>query len=324
MNLTVNKKTLFSIIISSILSLVLAAIPWELWRGSEYYDRENYTNTIDDSLNKIYWFDYDTFLSKLSNEWLWHKFLDFSVDTLHLNSAEILYFISVFLVFTSSLFLARRYGYLSVIFLLNPLFINFMYSQLRLAFVMALLFVSYYLYKKNNKLYLLLVLITPFIHTSAVTFVAMFAAALMFEKTVKIKPIFKTTLSILIGLGIGIATGPLMSTILTAIDDRRSEYTDMSSSIVYMSFWLILFAYFSLKGLFESKHRTFSFYISLMVLALVAVQAVMGGYASRFLVALFPFVIAAMLETKAKEQPIVIISYLAYSFMLWFYWINYG
>ena len=324
MNLTVNKKTLFSIIISSILSLVLAAIPWELWRGSEYYDRENYTNTIDDSLNKIYWFDYDTFLSKLSNEWLWHKFLDFSVDTLHLNSAEILYFISVFLVFTSSLFLARRYGYLSVIFLLNPLFINFMYSQLRLAFVMALLFVSYYLYKKNNKLYLLLVLITPFIHTSAVTFVAMFAAALMFEKTVKIKPIFKTTLSILIGLGIGIATGPLMSTILTAIDDRRSEYTDMSSSIVYMSFWLILFAYFSLKGLFESKHRTFSFYISLMVLALVAVQAVMGGYASRFLVALFPFVIAAMLETKAKEQPIVIISYWAYSFMLWFYWINYG
>lgn len=169
-----------------------------------------------------------------------------------------------------------------------------------------------------------MVLITPFIHTSAVTFVAMFAAALMFEKTVKIKPIFKTTLSILIGLGIGIATGPLMSTILTAIDDRRSEYTDMSSSIVYMSFWLILFAYFSLKGLFESKHRTFSFYISLMVLALVAVQAVMGGYASRFLVALFPFVIAAMLETKAKEQPIVIISYLAYSFMLWFYWINYG
>lgn len=324
MNLTVKKNALFAIIISSILSLVLAAIPWEFWRGSEYYDRENYTNTIDNSLNKIYWFDYDTFLSKLSNEWLWHKFLDFSVDTLHLNSAEILFFISVFLVFTSSLFLARRYGYLSVIFLLNPLFINFMYSQLRLAFVMALLFVSYYLYKKNNKLYLLLVLITPFIHTSAVTFVAMFAAALMFENTVKIKPIFKTTLSILIGLGIGIATGPLMSTILTAIDDRRSEYIDMSSSIVYMSFWLILFAYFSLKGLFESKHRTFSFYISLMVLALVAVQTVMGGYASRFLVALFPFVIAAMLETKAKEQPIVIISYLAYSFMLWFYWINYG
>jgi len=324
MNLTVKKNALFAIIISSVLSLVLAAIPWESWRGSEYYDRENYTNTIDNSLNKIYWFDYDTFLSKLSNEWLWHKFLDFSVDILHLNSAEILFFISVFLVFTSSLFLARRYGYLSVIFLLNPLFINFMYSQLRLAFVMALLFVSYYLYKKNNKLYLLLVLTTPFIHTSAITFVAMFAAALMFEKTVKIKPIFKTTLSILIGFGIGIATGPLMSTILTAIDDRRSEYIDMSSSIVYMSFWLILFAYFSLKGLFESKHRTFSFYISLMVLTLVAVQTVMGGYASRFLVALFPFVIAAMLETKAKEQPIVIISYWAYSFMLWFYWINYG
>lgn len=324
MNLTVEKKALFAIIISSVLSLVLVAIPWESWRGSEYYDRENYINTIDNSLNKIYWFNYDTILSKLSNEWLWHKFLDFSVDTLHLTSAEILFFISVFLIFTSSLFLARRYGYLSVIFLLNPLFINFMYSQLRLAFVMAILFVSYYLYKKNNKLYLPLVLTTPFIHTSAITFVVMFAAALMFEKTVKIKPIFKTTLSILIGLGIGVATGPLMSTILTAIDDRRSEYLDMSSSIVYMSFWLILFAYFSLKGLFESKHRTFSFYISLMVLTLVTVQTVLGGYASRFLVALFPFVVAAMLENQAKEKYIVLLSYCAYTFMLWFYWLNNG
>jgi len=324
MNLTVKKKTLFSVIISFIFSLLLVVMPWEEWRGTEYYDRVNYINTIDNSLNKIYWFDYDTILSKLSNEWLWHKFLDFSVSILHLSSVEILFFISFFVVFTSCLFIIRRYSYITIIFLLNPLFINFMYSQLRLAFVMAILFVSYYLYKKNNKLYLILVLTTPFIHTSAIMFVAILAAALMFEKTVKIKPIFKTSLSILIGLSIGAATGPLMSKILTVLDDRRSEYTDMSSSIVYMLFWLILFAYFLLKGFFESKHRTFSFYITLMVLTLVAIQTIMGGYASRFLAALFPFLIAGILETKSKEQPIVIISYLAYSFILWFYWINYG
>lgn len=324
MNLTANKKTLFSIVISSIFALILAFIPWEEWRGVEYYDRTNYINTIDNSLNKIYWFDYNSILSAFSNEWLWHKFLDFSIENLHLTSTEILFFISLFLLFTSCLFLTKRYSYLSVIFLLNPLFINFMYSQLRLAFAMAILFVSYYLYKKNNKLYLALILIAPFIHTSAVTFVAMFMVALTLEKTFKIQPIFKTIISLLIGFGIGIATGPLMSTILSAIGDRRSEYTDMSSSIVYMSFWLILLAYFSLKGLLESKDRTFSFYISLMVLTLVATQTFLGGYPSRFLVALFPFLIAAMLETKAKEQSIVIISYLTYSFILWFYWMNYG
>lgn len=324
MNLTIKQKTFFSVIISCIFSLTLTLIPWEEWRGIEYYDRTNYINTIDNSLNKIYWFDYNTILRALTNEWLWHKFIDFSVESLHLTSVEILFFISLFLLFTSCLFLAKRYSYLSLIFLLNPLFINFMYSQLRLAFTMAILFISYYLYKKNNKFYLVFLLITPFIHTSAVTFILMFMIALALEKTVKIQSKFKTIISLIIGFGIGIATGPLMTTILSAIGDRRSEYADMSSSIVYMSFWLFLWAYFSLKGLLESRNRTFSFYISLMVLTLVGVQTVLGGYPSRFLVALFPFLIAAMLETKAKEQPIVILSYLAYSFLLWFYWMQYG
>lgn len=324
MNFIVKKKSFYALCLSLLVAFIVASLPWEVWRGIEYYDRSNYINTIDFSVNNIYIFNFDTLLSKFSNEWLWHKLLAISTETFNLNSSQILFFISFLILFTSCLFLSSRYRFLSILFLMNPLFINFMYSQLRLAFAMSLLFIAFYLFKKNNRLYLILLVATPFIHTSAVIFISVFILAFFLESSKKISPIFKTLLSIGFGAFLGIITGPLMSKILSAMDDRRAEYSDMSSSIVYMSFWLILCLYLILKGLFEKTHKSFSFYLSLMILTLVALQTVVGGYPTRYLVACFPFLIAAMLENKAKEKYIVLLSYCAYTFILWVYWINNG
>lgn len=324
MNLIVKKKSFYTLCLSLLVAFIVASLPWEVWRGIEYYDRSNYINTIDFSVNNIYIFDFDTLLSKFSNEWLWHKLLAISTETFNLNSSQILFFISFLILFTSCLFLSSKYRFLSILFLMNPLFINFMYSQLRLAFAMSLLFIAFYLFKKNNRLYLIFLVATPFIHTSAVIFISVFILAFFLESSKKISPIFKTLLSIGFGAFLGVITGPLMSKILSAMDDRRAEYSDMSSSIVYMSFWLILCLYLILKGLFEKTHKSFSFYLSLMILTLVALQTVVGGYPTRYLVACFPFLIAAMLENKAKEKYIVLLSYCAYTFILWVYWVNNG
>lgn len=323
MNLVVKKKGFLAFVFSFVFSIFLVSMPWQKWRNSEYFDRTNYIEYIDESLNKIYWFDYNSFLKILTHEWLWHESLDFSTTVLGLTSVEILFFISFLLVFTSSIFLVKRYGYLSLILLLTPVYIDFMYSQLRLAFVIAILFIVYYLFRKRNNLAIPLILTTPFIHTSSVIFVSIFFLALFLEKSEKIHPKFKAALCILTGLGFGLLTGPFLSSVLTTIGDRRAtDYPDMSSSIAYMSFWVIFFVYLVIKGLFENKNRLFSFYLSLTILGIVSIQTILGGYPSRYLVAFFPFLLATMIETKAKEQPIIILCYVGYTAFLWTYWFN--
>lgn len=323
MNLVVNKKGFLAVVFSFIFSIILVLMPWNEWRSTEYLDRSNYINYIDESLNKIYWFNYDSFLLKLTHEWLWHEGLNFSTEVLGLTSTEILFFISFLIVFVSSVFLSKRYGYASLTLLLTPVYIDFMYSQLRLGFAISILFIAYYLFRRYKFLAILLALVTPFIHTSAVIFISIFFFSLFLENSKVIQPRFKAFLSILTGLSFGLLTGPFLSSVLTTIGDRRAEdYPDMSSSMAYMSFWIVFFAYLVVKGLFENKNRLFSFYLSLTILGIVSIQTILGGYPSRYLVAFFPFLLGTMIETKAKEQPIIILCYVGYTAFLWLYWLN--
>ncbi|MCT8090731.1 EpsG family protein [Acinetobacter sp. C_4_1] len=322
MNFIVKKRGFLALIFSFIFSLFIVLLPWQTLKQSEYTDRTNYIEYINNSINKIYWFDYESILSKLSNEWLWHQILDICTEVLKLNSTEIIFFISFSLVFLSSIFLTKRYNYLSCILLLTPVFVDFMYSQLRLAFVIAILLVVYYLYRRKSLLTFPLIAITPFIHTSALIFISFFIISLFLEKKFLQIPRIKVLFCILLGIGFGILTGPLLSNILSTIGDRRADYKDMSSSVAYMSFWLVLYLYYILKGFFENKNRTFLFYVSLSILSLVTTQTFLGGYPSRYLVAFFPFLLGSMIEIKGKEQSIIFLCYFAYTLLLWTYWIN--
>ena len=80
-----------------------------------------------------------------------------------------------------------------------------------------------------------------------------------------------------------------MSAILSQLQDRRAEYSDTSSPLLYSSFWIILYLYFLLKGFSESSHKSFNFYISLAVLTMIPFGAIFGGYPMRFVAACFPF-----------------------------------
>lgn len=316
----VNKKSLFIILFSTLFSIVVALIPWWSLRGNTYYDRENYIFFIDIVPNKLEWFNFDGILSKIMNEWGWHKFLQVMISDFGLTSGPILFIVTFLSVFTASIFLTKRYFILSFLFLLNPIFIDFAVSQLRLAFAMSILMIGYWLYSKKNFLYIPILLATPFIHTSTVLFIFIIGMTLILSKANKIPAKIKTIISLVSGVIVSIVTGPLMSVILSRFEDRRAEYNDMSSPLLYMIFWLVLYFYFLIKGIMEKSEKSFTFYISISVMTMIVMGLIFGGYPLRFVAACFPFIIAAILDNKGKEKHIIIYSYVFFTLVLWGFW----
>lgn len=319
MNLLVKKKSVYSLLVALFSTLIIVMIPWENLRNSNYLDKANYIRYIDHNLNKTLWFDFDTLLSKITFEWGWHKLLFIATEN-GLDSAFILYTISAFILFISILLVVIKHKYYSFLFLINPIFIDFCFSQMRLAFTMALIYSAYLLYQRKNFLYIPILIFTPFIHTSAVIFVSVFIIATKLETWQKLNLKLKNTIAILIGLVLAIVTGPMMSQILGKLGDRREEYADMSSPTLYVSFWIVYYVYLVIKAYAERIQRDTYFYVSLIILGMVFFNVFLSGYSLRFLAACFPFIILSMLQLKSKESDFIIIGYIAYTSILWFFW----
>ncbi|MDA1256107.1 MAG: hypothetical protein O2928_16710, partial [Proteobacteria bacterium] len=177
MDFRVSKRKIFVPLVALIAAFFLSLMPWDKLRGSEYYDRNVYVNYIDNVSNKINWFDFDGILTKITFEYGWHFILKYCTEVLQLNSTIILFIISFLIFFCSSIFVIKRHGYWACIFLLNPVFIDFCYSQMRLAFTMALIYIAYYFRTQKKFIYIPLLAVTPFIHTSSVLFIFLFVAA---------------------------------------------------------------------------------------------------------------------------------------------------
>lgn len=320
MNLIIKKTNFYGFLTAIFGALIIALIPWPSLREAPYIDRANNAGYIDHAPNRISWFDYDTAISKISYEYGWHWFLAFCTETLSLNSEQIFFFISFCLLFASILLISIKYNRWGFIFLLNPIFIDFAFSQLRLAFAMTIIYVAYFLYSRSNKLYIPLILIVPFIHTSTLLFIFVFAAAIFLESLKTKSQVLKTTAAVAAGSLIAIVTGPLMAKILSSFNDRRADYEDMSSPLLYMIFWIVYYLYLIIKAYLEKIPRDISFYISLIILTVVFFNSFLSGYSSRFLAACFPFIILTLLKINGSEKPIIWLAYIGYTLMLWWFW----
>ncbi|ENW15635.1 hypothetical protein L313_2817 [Acinetobacter haemolyticus CIP 64.3 = MTCC 9819] len=319
MNFLIKKKSIYAFLIALFSTYLIVLIPWEALRSSNYVDRANYVSYIDYTLNKTLWFDYDTLLSKISFEWGWHKLIFIATEN-GLSSDHIFYIISSFILFISILLVTLKHNYYSFLFLINPVFIDFCFSQMRLAFTMALIYLAYLLYQRKNLLYIPILLSTPFFHTSAVIFLGVFLVATKLEQWKRLNFMLKNTIAITAGLVLAIVTGPLMSQILGQLGDRRAEYEDMSSPVLYMSFWVIYFVYLTIKAYTENLERNAFFYVSLIILSMVFFNVFFSGYSSRFLAACFPIIIIALLQLKSKEKQLLLAGYVMYTIMLWYFW----
>lgn len=265
----------------------------------------------------IHFFD---FIQYFTFEWVWNSSLAFLSRTAGLSPDQIFMLISVFVLWRFVFEVATRAGWVYVILLLNPLIVDFAFSQLRLAFAVAVL--SFFWTGQRGRVVTITAYVLCFsIHTAIFLFAVMHFAARKFSAPNRI------SLLVLVFTGalIAVMIGPLREVILGVVGDRRAEYKDMSSSLPYLSFWIAMF--FLLLFRWKKTIEKLDGRYAVIVLSLVFVNAFFGGYSTRFIAAAFPSLVIAMSNHRAlvnRDRMVIInpvlLLFVPYSILQWLYW----
>lgn len=313
------KNKNFSLLYIFFVSLSLALFPWDSVYKSIFVDRYTYYILITHYENRIHYVDFDSVLSYITEEWfwsfltfLWHDYLKFDINYFFL-------IISFLLVYTSLLVL-RLHGvlYLSIFFV-NPIFIEFFYSQLRLALAMSIIFMAYYLFKTKgaNFIGFFLLLLSLFIHTTSIIFILLIFSFIFIKKDIS-----RFIFSILIPVFLSLMTGTYRYSFLSYIGDRRAEYSDMSGDwYILILYYIILFTMI-ITWVIKVRAKSFPewYYISLSSLSLCFFSYVFHSYPSRFLVALYPFVLMGVVLLPKHLKILAILGnifYILFAFVFW-------
>lgn len=310
-----------------IIGILLSLIPWpnivlEL-SGQPMWDRNVYIKTIEAGTGLLSYFQYDSIVSFVTHELLWALLIEF-LHRSDLVGYELAFqTISTATISACAIILARRNSLLLLILLLNPLIVDLAYSQLRLSLALSILLWIVALQIRNLYIVFPLLLTAALIHTGMLIFLAAHLLATItgpnFSKrrwgTHK-----RMTLLIGFGLAVGIMLGPLREMLLSAVGDRRAEYIDMSSNLLYLSFWIGLFwlLVFDQKRTLEKYESRYS----IAILGIVFINAFTGFYSIRFIAAVLPFLITSIFAALGKNTFLVSIPFLVYFTFQWYFYLS--
>lgn len=304
-------------------SLAYVSIPWpELFESVNGYpmtDRIVYQVQILTGNLYIDYSGYDSKMSYITGEYLWQLALKFLSRQAGLSPDAIFGGVSVIVIFAFSLTITRSIGLPWIVLLLNPLVVNFAFSQLRLALAvgLALIFLNFYINRPFRAAVMAVAL--SMVHTATILFFFMGGAAkLIAAKSAWSRKYVALVPLILSGIVVALLIGPARETILGLAGDRRAAYNDLSSTGFYLSFWVVLL--FVLFYRWKATSNRFETAFTISILSLVATNLVTGGYSTRFIAAAFPFLIISMASLDAKYRAIVLFSFGIYALSQWAYW----
>lgn len=312
-------KAYSSITISAIFAILIVLIPWEELRGAAFVDKAVYLDYAYYQTNVLDYRVFDSFLSYISFEWLWHYLLlninDFIAYETFFNT------ISFFTLALMSYFLVRRHGALSILLLLNPLVIDLAMSQYRISLALILIMLASVLIQRYKKLSILLVLIATLIHSSVAIFIVIYIAIKIISKLKFKQQYIEVLLLSLLGLTLSFLMSDFVGVILTAIGDRRAGYAvdNISSSLSYLSFWIlntaiVIFNYCML-GVKNTKDK-----LTIVILSLVSGHAVFGGYSTRIIAVFLAVIMSTNLDISRQLRLTLIPVYVLYTLLQWSYW----
>lgn len=307
-------------------SIIFVLIPWQNILSKIYFtDRLTYQYMVESGFNKILVGDYfDSFYSYLTYEWLWEYILYITFERMSISFATIFLFITFFNVLMSSYLVSKYSKSLYLIFLLNPWYFDFLYSQSRLCFAVSLIFLSFIL-RKYKLLSILIVFSTFFIHTSAVLFSSICLFVYFVYKNIfSDQKLFKFFFVFIVAVLISFLTGSFLINILSSLGDRRTENygdIDFNVGVVNMLPWLLFYLIFVYKISKFNLCDEYYNYLAFFFLTLVIFSSfVFGGYAIRYLVVGYPIILISFSNIlRSKEKSLFFFTYFFYMFLLWFF-----
>lgn len=306
-------------------TIFIVAIPWpDIFQGVNGYpfsDRTNYTNHVLNQRNMLEGKVFDSLQSYITEEFLWHFSIGGLINNIGIPIDLCFGIISFATIYVFSRIIALHVGILGLILLVNPLVIDLAFSQLRMALAAATLGFAYLVRENRSTLSIFLAILTPFIHTASVIFLAIYAAVLSTRWIFNRKwQYFEIVALFTVGATVSLLIGPLREFVLSYIGDRRAVYPDVSSTFAYSLFWISLIVPLSLSCPRILKYD----YVrcTFVVLALVVVNLTHGGYTTRFLAVFFPFIVASIFKIQASIALPVILAFVYYTVLQWFYWLR--
>lgn len=315
------KRTTIYLIASFIFALAYQIPGWpNIFEGVNGYpmiDRTVYESQLITDNFVIDNIRYFTPIMYFTFEWTWGSLLAYLNRIIGLSPDNIFFLITTFVLWRFSFDVITRAGWIYLPFLINPLIVDFAFSQMRLA--LAIAFISFvWTWRRGVVLTILIYIFSVTIHTASILFIVAQISSHLFKRNSSLN------LSILVSIGalISISIGPLRKQILSVINDRRVDYHDMSSSMAYLSFWIILllyllyiFRYYKNKSLMDIRY-------SIVILSIVSTNILTGGYSTRFIAASFPSLLISMAGLEKKSTVMIFTIFTSYTILLWMYWLR--
>jgi hypothetical protein len=305
----------------SIFVVVMYFIPWENLQGFPFVDREQYIKYFIYQENVLTYKKVVRFSDYITNEVLWHALVPYITGGKRAKLEYFFYVISTFCLTIFAFFLVKHGKPYSLFLLVNPLMVDFTFSQLRMALSYSLLVIAYM--SRIRYVILIAVFSSLLIHTSTVIFLFIYLFIKILERINRNNNFNRWIVlggCVLLGFSISIATGPLRKNILLIVQDRRIKYDDLSSSITYASFWIVMLilCIFQRNVFFKSETNRYS----IIILSLVTFNLFTSGYSLRFLSAALPMLVSTMLSMDRKKRSLCVVMYMLYMAAQWGYWVS--
>jgi len=307
--------------VALLFALAVLLMPWESFGGNHYADFRVYLEMFQPgSISQWEMYAPESLVEFFTREIAWDEFVRFLVRIIG-DPFWALKAISAFILWVNAYLLYRRYGFLlPTLLLLNPLFLTFALSQLRLAFAIAILFVA--LNIRVRAVSWGLVLTTLFVHSAVPIFIGLFLVVKYVERYGKDWPFHR--LLIVTGgccVGLILILGFGREALLLALNDRRAVvYAGSygSSSIMYVAFWIGVLVMQVTAGR-DYLTRPDNLYAAMSLVLFIGLTMV-GTYSSRFAAAAFPLIVASILNLPSENRNIVLPMLLCYQAVLYLYW----
>ncbi|MFD1094251.1 EpsG family protein [Salegentibacter chungangensis] len=302
---------------TTVFALIFVNIPWEIIRGAEFTDIENYIERFSSGVNFSSLINEGFFLKYITSESLWAALILY-LKNLGLPLPLVFKSISFFSIFVFGYFTFKKSKslFLSAFLLLNPLMVDFVMSQIRNSFALSIIIVA--MLCNNKWIKLVLLLSSTMIHSSSVVLIFL---VYILNKTQYEGKYKNLGVLIIIGLFVAFTLSIGREYILTLIGDRRANIKQPQSSILYSIFWVVyigLIIYLKKLNV-KDIYSKMSFTLILVFFASV----VFGAYATRYLAILLPFLIISVLSLKINKNRILSSWVLLfYQLILFTYWID--
>jgi len=305
------------IIIAMLLSLLFVQVDWEELKDIGFVDKENTTRVMSNDTE----YEFSSIADGISSEQFWNFGFMYLVHNKNIDIDLIFKSISFFCIFIFVLLVLVEGHYLMLFFLINPLIVDFCFSQYRSAFAFSLLCLAYMLRKRRPYLPILILMPAVFIHTSVLLILLIyFLIFIILNKfrSQKKKLIF---FSCVIALVVSLTLGPFRDAILTYLNDRRvgSDYSH-HSGFLFSIYWMILAVFFLIQRKDFYNNRLVLTGIVLLFIYLINTLA-LNIYGSRFLSLGFVLFLVAISKFKRTDLLFITPLFLFHSLLHWISWL---